>query len=103
MMDVVLMHNHFDAEHLDKVMDKMRTMGAPVIRAVHIDGSLWVALEGCHRLRAAEKLGLVPVLEEVEYSDTITAFDLGLDFQENYTISELVDGYWGRQSIRFAD
>lgn len=100
-MDVVLMHAHFDEQHLVKVMDEMRTLGAPVIRAVHIDGSLWVALEGCHRLRAAEKLGLVPVLDEVELSDEITAFDLGLDFQENYTISELVDGYYSRPVIRF--
>lgn len=100
-MDVILMHAHFDEQHLAKVMDEMRTLGAPVIRAVHIDGSLWVALEGCHRLRAAEKLGLVPVLDEVELSDEITAFDLGLDFQENYTISELVDGYYSRPVIRF--
>jgi hypothetical protein len=103
MMEIVLMHKHFDEQHLAKVMGEMRTLGAPVIRAVHLEGNLWVALEGCHRLRAAEKLGLVPVLEEVEYSDTITAFDLGLDFQENYTISELVDGYYSRPSIRFED
>ena len=100
-MTIILMHNHFDEKHLAEVIDEMRTLGAPVIRAVHIDGDLWVALEGCHRLRAAEKLGLVPELDEVEFSDTVTAFDLGLDFQENYTVSELVDGYWGRASIEF--
>ena len=42
-MDVILMHEHFDEQHLAEVMDEMRTLGAPVIRAVHLDGDLWVA------------------------------------------------------------
>ena len=59
-MKVILAHDHFDAEHLDAVKAEMATMGAPTIRAYQVDDDTYQAIEGCHRLRACEALGLIP-------------------------------------------
>lgn len=55
-----------DTDHYRKVLEDMRRLGAPTIRAVFIFGIGLVALEGCHRLAAAEELGLVPEIEILE-------------------------------------
>lgn len=45
---------------------------------------MYAALEGCHRIRAAKELGLIPVIDEIEYSDNI--------FEDTeYSISEVCD------------
>ena len=90
-LDIILAHAYYDAQHLSDVTAEMRTLGAPTIRAVHLDGDLWLALEGCHRIRAALTLGLTPDLIEMEYSNTTTTVDLGLDYQDIYTVADLVD------------
>lgn len=86
-MNIALLHAHYDPKHLDDVVADMRQMGAPVIKAVRMECyGLWAALEGCHRLRAAQMLGLTPIIDEVEYSDEM--FDTGGDAA---TVSSLVD------------
>jgi hypothetical protein len=62
---------------------------------------MWVALEGCHRLRAAEVLGLTPEIDEIEYAEDVMTSDLGLDYQDETTISEIVDGAYARHIITF--
>lgn len=60
---VTPLHAYYSPAHLDVVVDKMRRLGPPRIRASFdlVSGS-WFALEGTHRLRAALALGLAPVL-----------------------------------------
>ena len=54
-----------DAKHLRKVIEAMRTLGAPAIRAIDV-GDRLLAIEGTHRLEAAARLGLTPIIEVVE-------------------------------------
>lgn len=103
-MEIALVHNHFDAAHLEEVKTEMMTIGAPVIRAVWMGCyERFAALEGCHRIRAAHALGLTPVIDEIEYSDEITVCSLGLDFDMNddMTIAQLVDDCHRRKSFTF--
>jgi len=63
-------------EHLDAVIASMRGMGAPTIRVVDC-GDHYMALEGTHRLHAAQTLGLAPRLVVIDQDADldITAFD----------------------------
>ena len=70
MTTVILLHAYYDEEHLKEVVSEMKTMGTPVIRGFYCECfGAFLALEGCHRIRAAKQLGLVPVFEEVEFED----------------------------------
>ena len=87
-MKVALLHKHYDANKLATVTAEMQTIGTPTIKAVWMPNwDMWVALEGCHRLRAAHALGLTPEIDEVEYSDDMTAMDAG----EELAISAICD------------
>lgn len=59
-----------DPKHLARVMDQMRTLGAPEIRA-YFNGEVWYAVEGSHRLAAARELGLTPNMVELELDSHI--------------------------------
>lgn len=50
-----------EPEKLAKVIEEMRTRGVPTIEAVDC-GDHYVALEGSHRLAAAQALGITPML-----------------------------------------
>jgi len=77
-MKIALIHEEYRFDHLEKVMEEMRTRGAPRIRAIWCeDRQFWVALEGCHRLRAAHKLGLDPIIVPVEYKPGMSWADIG--------------------------
>lgn len=104
-MQVALIHNHYDQDKLDAVKKEMLELGAPVIKAVYMDCyGIWAALEGCHRIRAAKDLGIEPVIETIEYSDTVTTKEIGLGDAfdgDTWTIAELVDGANQRKIINF--
>ena len=69
-MKIALVHNHYDEAHLAAVIEEMKTLGAPVIKAVWMECyGHFAAIEGCHRIRAAKEMGLTPEIEEVAYSD----------------------------------
>jgi hypothetical protein len=102
-MQIGLIHKHFDQAHLEAVKTEMLVMGAPVIKAVWVEcHGVWAALEGCHRIRAAQALGLTPEIEEIEYSDE-TLESLGLDVQDGVTVSQIADDLWSAKIICFAD
>lgn len=67
-MTIVPLHHYFRQSHLERVIEQMRTLGAPKIRACHdpVSGA-WFALEGTHRLRAAKALGLTPIPVPVKW------------------------------------
>lgn len=103
-MNIIILHPHFEADHLEAVKAEMKVLGAPTIKAVWSDCyGAWVALEGCHRIRAAHALDLTPEIEEVEYSDEVTMHDMGLDCQDDYTIARIVDDAWQSEMVKFED
>lgn len=60
------LHHYYREDHLQYVIEEMRRRGAPRIRA-YFDGEVWHAREGTHRLRAALKLGLAPVMVSIPW------------------------------------
>ena len=102
-MRITLVHDHYEQDHLDQVIEEMKTLGTPTIKAVWVECyNTWAALDGCHRLRAAEVLGLIPEIEEIPYDDETTVTDLGLDFQDDFRVCEIVDGAYARTTLEFA-
>lgn len=96
---IALLHKHYDEAHLAKVISEMELLGAPTIKAVWMEcWNMWVALEGCHRLRAAHALGLDPIIDEVEYSDD----EIELDSGDMYRISDIVDAAHSAKTLVFA-
>jgi hypothetical protein len=65
-----------DAEHLEEVMAEMRVLGRPAVRVVDYAGG-WMALEGCHRLMAAYRLGVAPVFVVLQRDDRVMLRDFG--------------------------
>ena len=103
-MKTILMHNEYREEHLAAVIEQMRTLGAPTLRAVWIEAyGAWMLLEGCHRARAAKALGLSINIDAVEFVAEMTTTDLGLDCQDEMTMEELVDDAHRREMVEIAD
>lgn len=99
-MRIALVHDHYDAAHLVAVKSAMQALGAPTIHAVWMEcWGVWAALEGCHRLRAAYDLGLVPQIEAVAYCETTTLADLGLD--GDYTVADIADDAYRATILAF--
>lgn len=97
-MKVILAHTHYNDEHLARVVEEMRTLGSPKIRAVWQEcWGAWVALEGCHRLRACEVLGIVPEIIPIELVDGLTTDDIGMSEEfdgDAHLVEALVDRAW---------
>lgn len=73
MLTIALLHAEYNKVHLEEVKDIMRKKGAPTIRAIWSDFyGLWLAIEGCHRIRAAKELGLIPKIKDVSGQKTVT-------------------------------
>lgn len=71
-MDITLYHKHYDEQHLDEVKEIMEHRGAPVIRAIWSECyGVWMAVEGCHRIRAAKALGLTPVIKDISEQQSV--------------------------------
>lgn len=105
-MDILILHKQYDEAHLADVVARMRELGAPTIRAIRYEDDTWMALEGCHRIRAAKILGLTPKIEEVDADlDTdVTDPELGLDLDNpGTTLQDLLDEAHRRPMIRFEE
>lgn len=93
----IIAPNPVDQEHLEQVIADMQAMGAPVIRAVWIElYGMWAAIEGSHRLAAAQELGLAPEIIPVP-TDTDDDLDVRIDsladdYQDNDTVGDFIDG-----------
>ena len=100
-MNIAIMHEHYDENHLEKVKAEMKQLGAPTIKAVWMECyGHWAALEGCHRIRAAKALGLEPEIEEIEYSED-TLEDVGCDGREYVTVSDIADSSFSSTIFEF--
>lgn len=76
MTTVVLLHNHFEQDQLNAVVEEMKVMGTPTIRAYDLGfDNLIQAIEGCHRLRACEVLGITPNIDLIDPSVLISELD----------------------------
>jgi hypothetical protein len=107
-MRVTLLHDHYDTDHLADVVTEMRSLGAPTIKAIWDEGNgCWIALEGCHRLRAASELGLTPEIDAVEYGNgsamwsTVVCLDDGLGERDDRTLEDIVNDAWRRKDLVF--
>ena len=87
-MDIILYHKHYDKNHLASVKNEMETLGAPEIKAIwsEVYGA-WLAIEGCHRIRAAKELGITPTIIDVSDLETVAVQIDGEDV--NVTVPEL--------------
>lgn len=106
-MKIILAHNHYDDEHLANVWHEMKSLGAPTIKAAWLSVyNAWMALEGCHRIRAAYMLGKMPVIEEVAFEDIFDA-DLSeldwLDFEAPITGEQFLDDVHNRKMMEFEE
>jgi hypothetical protein len=73
---VTPLHEHYSIEHLRDVIEAMKQLGSPRIRAYFDDKSgAWFATEGTHRLRAAKLLGIAPVMVPTRWSRTRKALE----------------------------
>jgi hypothetical protein len=88
MKSVLLFHSYFDKDKLNDVKKEMVILGAPSIRAIYDEGNgIWMAVEGCHRLRAAKELGLIPTIIPItEYDESIT-----IQYQDEETTFSFLD------------
>ena len=71
-MQVALLHKHYNQEHLEQVKAEMVKLGSPTVRAIWSEMyGFWLAVEGSHRLRAAEELGISPKIDDISDDDTV--------------------------------
>ena len=99
-MNIVLAHNHFNQGKLDSVIAEMVVLGAPKIRVYDLGfDNLVQAIEGCHRLRAAEHLEIEPIIVFVDEDEKIK--DLGLDWDDNTAVTVAEIGDWENEQVYF--
>lgn len=105
-MATVYTINKADPAHLESVKADMIKMGAPTIHVVDC-GDYLMALEGSHRLIAAEELGIAPEFVVFEQSDQIdiTAYDWyndanWVDGDVSYTAGEVAGELFSVGSIQ---
>lgn len=86
-MTTIILVNEIDQAKLEGVKAEMATLGSPTIRAID-GGDHLIAIEGSHRLRAAEELGL-PVNIQVIGDEADIDLDT-LDWDDNNWFDERV-------------
>jgi hypothetical protein len=75
---VILLHRHYDSSDLEEVRTQMAALGSPTIRAIEV-ACYCVAIEGCHRLRAAKADGVPVRIEMLDEDGEIDLDTLDLD------------------------
>lgn len=67
-MIVCPLHWYYSPEHLDDVAAEMLLRGPPRLRGyLDTDAGAFLLREGTHRIRAAQRLGIVPVLVPIPW------------------------------------
>lgn len=102
-MTIALLHKHYSEKHLEEVANEMAVLGAPSIKAIWSEVyGMWLAVEGCHRIRAAKQLGFEPIIDDISDDATVTmesdgedtevlVHDLLEELTENAPRTEIVD------------
>ncbi len=105
-MEIALYHSHYNQDHLKAVQAEMQKRGAPTIKAIWSEVyNMWMAVEGCHRIRAAKALGLTPKIDDISNQDTVIIQIDGDDEEVSITdlAEELTDAVWQATTIDFED
>ena len=103
-MEIALYHKHYTEQHLAEVKTEMTKRGAPVIRAIWSECyGMWLAIEGCHRIRAAQELGLKPVIKDISKQKSAAVQIDGemVKIEMDALSSDLEDGAWKATIITF--
>lgn len=103
-MDIALYHSHYNQDHLDTVKAEMDKLGTPTIKAIWSDCyKMWMAVEGCHRIRAAKELGLIPEIDDISDQETVTIQIDGYDEEVDLIdlAEQLTDAVWQATVIEF--
>lgn len=103
-MRISLFHNHYNEQHLKEVKQEMTRKGAPVIRAIYSEVyGEWMAVEGCHRLRAAAQLGLTPTIKDISNQKTVAVQLDGetVKVKVSGLAQELEDEMYRKHSLEF--
>jgi hypothetical protein len=103
-MRINLLHKHYSEEHLQKVVAEMKKQGAPKIRAIWSETyGEWMAVEGCHRLRAAAQLGLTPTVVDISNNKfaTIQSDGESVKVKVSKLTEELESDLWRSEVIEF--
>ena len=63
---IIVTPNLPDEEHLEYVAEEMKSLGVPKIRAIWNESQcVWYAAEGSHRIAAAYRSGIVPIIIDI--------------------------------------
>jgi hypothetical protein len=103
-MEIVLYHNHYNQDHLETVKTEMQNLGTPTIKAIWSEVyNMWMAVEGCHRIRAAKALGLTPEIDDISTQKTVIMQIDGEDQEVDISdlTEELTDAVWQATTIDF--
>lgn len=103
-MKISLYHNHYNEQHLEEVKLEMVKLGAPSVRAIWSECyGMWMAVEGCHRLRAAKELGITPTIIDISAKRQATLQDDSENKKHNIKqlTAELEESCWQREFIIF--
>lgn len=91
---IIAPHEVREADKLEAVKTEMQARGECTIRA-YWDGEAYHAIEGSHRLAAAEALEIEIEIEEVDADDVITDHDL-YDLPNETTVADIIDYLGGK-------
>ena len=70
-MTIITQHTP-NNEKLNTIIEKMKVLGVPIIKAFRDSCGQILSLEGSHRIAAAHALGLVPKIEFLALDDDVT-------------------------------
>ena len=86
-MTTIILVNDIDTNKLEAVKVEMEKLGAPTIRAIDAGDHL-IAVEGSHRLRAAEELGIAVHIQVIDEDGEVNLDTL--DWDDNGWFDERV-------------
>lgn len=104
----ILIPNETSEAHLENVIAEMRNLGAPAIRAAWSENyGAWVALEGSHRIVAAQRLGLTPTIIQVP-AETEEDFELEIssidpDHDYGHDLARFMDDAYNSPMVTFEE
>jgi len=105
-MQIALLHKHYTEQQLSQVKAIMAKRGTPTIRATWSEVyGMWMAFEGCHRIRAAKELGLIPIIKDISQQKYARIQQDGCNIRVNVAkfAAEMEDDLWKADYISFDD
>ena len=89
-IELVVGINNCNKKHLDEVIQDMKKIGSPTLRAIKV-GELLLILEGSHRLEAAKILNLQTKIEILSKNTKIDFDNCDIDNNDIYDCETYAD------------